>query len=147
MTDPNTGLPEVPTGYRWRVGPTVEHTHLGSREHPFLLSLYLEKLGDAVLEGTRSGRGVQNRAPYGYRYEKPEMIHERGGSFEWSLWGSLKSETVRYSRWETWKSEPLKGNHPVAVVKAANRIIKMKRAADVRASIIGIYPPKKLGDA
>lgn len=124
--NPETGLPDAPEGYRWKIRPkrVMHHSYgysfePGYFDDPEILQILLEVRGEvAVMEPVYS--------KFLHRFLRYEKV---GVKEEWT---------------ETRYIEDLKGNNAIAAVNAANRVLKKLAAAKVRSDLIGTYPPKKL---
>lgn len=116
-----TGLPELPEGYFWR----VRHR----RYRPF------EKY-DWVDTDTTRLQVLLIKTFSGTRTEKvyPKPWYRR----------THKEIEVPYTSEDIQFVEDAEGTHTIAVRNAANRIMKRWEKAKVRDALVGDYPPKTL---
>lgn len=117
MTD--TGLPELPEGYLWRV-----------RHRRIYNGFYVASVVDSgklqvvlIRKWWETRHNIEMGTPW---YRKASTYTE-----------STEIESELFA-------EDCQGSHPIAVRNAANRIMKRWEGQKIRDSLIGDYPPKKL---
>lgn len=119
-----TGLPELPEGYFWRVR---HHRSRDQGYHDWVVTdtTRLQVLLMQTVSGTRTEKV----------YPKP--------------WYRLTHQeiTTPYTYEEIQFVEDCEGTHPIAVSNAANRIMKRWEKAKVRDALVGDYPPKTLEES
>lgn len=117
--DPNTGLPELPEGYFWRVGHPKEYVYGFTFEDTSKLAVRLMwEQPDREVEDKRN-KIVQKLVPRPKRYEPQDPL--------------------------TVDAQECKGTSDRAILDAANVIMKRWKAKAKMHSKLGDYPPKKLG--
>lgn len=120
MLDENTGLPELPEGYFWRVEHPLLHIHSGIYQRDTdRLQVGLMKQPEDTLEPDPRSKWVQKILP-----AKREV--------------STQTPKMLYL-------SACKGTSDQAIRDAAYTILKRKREDERLASKLGDYPPKKLG--
>lgn len=132
--DPNTGLPELPEGYFWRVDQPLS---LPKKEYPIYggytprptpdksrLRIYLVQ----TIKGSNKVRQYRGKNRFTRWITANETVQ---------VDASFEREVTRYG-------EDCKGRNAIAVRNAAKRIMKRWNADKEASKLVGDYPPKKL---
>lgn len=119
--DDLTGLPEVRDNEHWRVA------------HPL-----------KYIEGWGYSAGRSDTTKLVIRLirteQKPEVVSESIG------WFRRKKTVVTPGGIDEKNlyTEHVQGSHPIAILNAANRILKRRTVDEARSALVGDYPPKRL---
>lgn len=146
--DPNTGLPELPGTQRWTIRPlqvpSSGYTAFGPTfyNHPDKLELVLETSAGAIKTSLLGADGLL-RAPSGQLHRLSD-VNELSRVERKSFIGSLRVTEISFTTWTPVLTAEIKGHNPIGIRNAANNILKRHQKDDLRKSLIGSYPPKKL---